>query len=80
LASGALRVELCMASDVGTVEAAAQNILHDLVGADTGLAIRDGEVGPASDPMPGARAANATGRTTDYRVAVITLNFGLSVG
>jgi hypothetical protein len=79
LAAGTLRVELCMDSDVGTVEQTGQALLADLLAMDTGLAIQDGECSVASDPLPGERAANASSHVTSYRVITITLSYGLTV-
>lgn len=78
LAGGTLRLVLYRATDVGTLEAEGQAILSELLALDTGLALQDGDVGPCSDPMPGARAANATGTVTEYRTITITLNYGLT--
>jgi hypothetical protein len=77
LAGGSLRLVLYRDTDVGTLETEAQAILSELLALDTGLALRDGDVGACSDPAPGARAADAT-INTEYRTITINLNYGLT--
>lgn len=80
MAQGTLRLVLYIADAIGSVNQTAQSILADLLAMDTGLALRSGECGECSDPLPGQRATQDTGTLTAYYRSVdITLEYGLSV-
>lgn len=78
--SGTLICTIHSESTISTMEELSRNLCSELLAQSTGLPIRSANAGRASDPTPGARAADATTATNTAAFTSITLTveWGLS--
>lgn len=75
-----LTIKAPISTTADVLEKLGESIIDDLVSNDTGLPISRGAVSPATDPLPGERAAAMDqDSNTGSRSITITLEYGLSV-